>query len=164
MKQFFFATIAALAATNCLFANIKSTDLDYILQRKDSTSLLITVSFNGNNSGKTILHLPNEAAGQQMLYKAVSLLHAVSKTTFIDTTSKPDNYLVRYQPGSKVTISYILNQGWAGPLHYPFYNRPVIRNNFIYFEGCNGLVYPDMDDRQPISCKISYKRFSKRRI
>jgi predicted metalloprotease with PDZ domain len=161
MKPLFVTTIVLSILTNYLFAKSKPVNLDYILQRKDSTSLLITVSFKGNKAGKTVLHLPDDWAGQHMLYKAVSMLHALSKATFTDTTLQPDNYIVRYRPGSVVTIAYNLSQGWSGPFKYPFYSRPVIRANLFYFEGYSGLAYPDLAESHAIRCKITYQGFAK---
>jgi len=134
MKPLFIATITLVIAANSLFAAGKLTDLSYNLQRKDSTSLLITVSFKGNKSGKTLLHLPKEGAGQQMLCKAVSMLHVVSKACFFNTTSQPGNYLVRYRPGSAVRVVYCLRQDCGGPLRKSAYPRLIVQKNIFYFD------------------------------
>jgi hypothetical protein len=76
----FTITLLLIAAE---FTRAASPDLEYSFQRRDSASLLITVSFPANKIGSTLLHLPNEWAGQQMLYKAITELHPVSAGTSV---------------------------------------------------------------------------------
>lgn len=135
-------------------------DLEYTLQRRDSNSLTITVAFTGNRTGATLLHLPNEWAGQQMLYKAISLLQATSKDTKVDETAKPFEYWIHHRAGARVVLTYNLRKDWDGPLRYPLYFRPVIERNFFYFEGYSGLAYPDMVDSVKIKCTISHQGFA----
>ena len=143
-----------------VFAQDRPVQLDYQIQKKDTVSLLITVSFIGNKTGNALVHLPNKANGQHDLYKAISHFHAVSKKTFVDSTNSPDVYLIRYTPGKKIVFSYILSQAWRGPLKKSINSRLVIQNDMFYFDGYSGLVYPDAADSAHIGCKMSYAGFS----
>jgi predicted metalloprotease with PDZ domain len=158
MTSVFTITLLLIAAG---FTKAASPYLEYSFQRRDSASLLITVSFPGNKSGSTVLHLPDELWGQQMLYKAFTDLQAISGGTSIVATDKPNVYLIKSAPGAKVILSYVLHQGWAGPLQYPLYFRPVIRKDLFYFQAVAGLAYPDVPDSMHVHCKISYKGFDK---
>jgi predicted metalloprotease with PDZ domain len=154
----FTITLLLIAAE---FTRAASPDLEYSFQRRDSASLLITVSFPANKIGSTLLHLPNEWAGQQMLYKAITELHPVSAGTSVAATDKPDEYLIKSAPDSRVTLTYVLHQDWEGPLKYPLCFRPVIGKDFFYFQTTNGLVYPNVADSLHVHCAISYKGFAK---
>lgn len=148
----------------CLTVNLakaKSTYLEYTFQRRDSTSLQITLSFTGDKSGTTLLHLPNEWAGQVMLYKCISKITVISKGSSVAATDKPYEYLIKSSPGSKVTLTYILSKDWTGPVKYPFYFRPVIAQDHFFFEGYSGIAYPDIADSVAVKCKISYVGFKK---
>jgi len=143
-----------------ILAQERPVELDYQIQKKDDTSLLITLSFAGNKTGTTLLHLHNKANGQRNLYKAISQLRALSKKTSVDSTSSPDAYLIRYAPGKKIILSYVLSQDRGGSLKKPVYARLIVQKDIFYFDGYSGLVYPDVADSVSISCKISYGGFS----
>lgn len=139
----------------------QKNDLTYTLARKDSTSLHITVSFTGNRSGSSILHLPNGWASQQDLYKSVSGLTPLSLQTRISPTDKSDSFTIWYKPGTKVIFRYVLRKDWSGALRYPLYFRPVIQPDLFYFDGYSGLVYPDLADTAHIRCRLTYQGFNK---
>lgn len=136
-------------------------ELSYTFSRGDSTTLRIEVTFTGNNTGSTLLHLPNEWANQKSLYKAISDIKAISPQTAIEPTDKPDVYQINYKSGAPVSFSYLLHKDWHGPLKYPLYFRPVIQRDFFYFEGYSGLVYPELADTTKIKCHLFYKGFAK---
>lgn len=133
--------------------------IKYEFHKQDSISLLMTLSFNLDQTGKAVLHLPSEWAGQRNLYQAISQLHAASTVTRLDTTAKPNEYTISGEPGKKVSISYLLKQDRHGPLRYPLYFRPVFRNGIFYFEGYSGLVYPDIAEEHRFRCSIVYTGF-----
>lgn len=140
-------------------AQAQAVNLEYQVERQDSSALRITVSFDGASTGKTQLHLPDNYSGQPQLYKAFSQVNSLSDQTTVEKTEKPDTYLITYTPGTKVAVSYILSQGWQGPLKYPYFYRPIIQKNLFYFEGYAGLAYPDVANPDHIICKFSYKGF-----
>jgi predicted metalloprotease with PDZ domain len=152
--------LTLLSLSNPLSAHEKPADIEYSFQKRDSTSIIITLAFNGAKTGTTLLHLPNEWASATQLYKAISLLKAISAGTSIDSTSKPDEYNIKYSPNARVTLSYVLSKDWTGPLEYPLYFRAVIEGGHFYFEGFSGLAYPDIEYEKLLTCKISYKGFS----
>jgi len=160
MRSICIGMIALLISIVNTSASAKPADIEYSFQRRDSSSLFITLAFKGNRTGSTVLHLPNEWASAKQLYKAISLLKAISAGTSIDSTKKPNEYTLKYSPDTRIELSYVLSKDWKGALEYPLYFRPVIEADHFYFEGYSGLVYPDMDDRQQLTCKISYKGFS----
>jgi len=155
--RFIFISILIFFSINS-FA--QKPDLAYTIARKDTTALHIIVSFTGNRSGSSILHLPKEWASQQDLYRAVSTLKALSVQTTILATDNPDSYTIRYRPGTKVIFSYVLRKDWSGALRYPLYFRPVIQHDLFYFDGYSGLVYPDLSDTAHIRCRLTYKGFN----
>lgn len=142
-----------------LDAFAKLPHLSYEIHKQDSVSLRITLSFKIDKSGKSILHLPSEWAGQRKLYQAISQLHAISNFTKIDTTAKPDEYIISGDRDKNASISYVLKQDWTGPLKYPLYFRPINRKGIFYFEGYSGLLYPEMSDSTKIICTITYTGF-----
>jgi len=135
--------------------------LNYTFQRKDSNSLTITVSFQGNESGQTIIMLPDHWANQNDLYNAISNLKSLSRNTTVKPTERLEQFLISYKPKAKVVLQYNLRKDWTGPLQYPLYFRPVIEDSFFYFEGFSGLVYPQIDDNEKIECQLRFKGFSK---
>jgi len=78
--------LISMGVLNPLLAHEKPADIEYGFQRGDSSSLSITLAFKGNKTGLTMLHLPNEWASAKQLYKAISLLKAISAGTSIDST------------------------------------------------------------------------------
>jgi len=158
-----YSSIYILTTVLCYSLNCFAgkTDLTYTIARRDSTRLFITVSFTGNRNGSSILHLPNEWAGQQNLYHAISALKALSANATITPTDQPNSYVIRYEPGKRVVFGYVLHKDWTGVLRYPLYFRPVIRRDLFYFEGYSGLIYPELADTAHIRCRLAYKRFNK---
>ncbi|MBK7872117.1 MAG: hypothetical protein IPJ74_16300 [Saprospiraceae bacterium] len=167
MKSIFLLSLLSLwasfsCAATSIFKDKGEPELEYVIERHDSNSLLIKITFFGNQKGNTLLHLPNEWAGQQKLYQAITELTAISVHTTIFSTENPSEYRVKFPANSKVILSYVLTKDWDGPLQYPMYFRPIIVPDYFYFEGYSGLVYPDMENEENFRCKISYKGFSQK--
>ncbi len=149
-----------LAVATFYYAKPATPALEYTFARKDSTSLLITLSFTGIPEDTTRLILPNEWAGQQQLYSAISGLRALSQNTVVLPTDMPWQFIVLHKPNARVTVSYLLSKDWKGLLVYPKYFRPVIQQQYFYFEGYSGLVCPDINDTILRRCKITYNGFA----
>jgi predicted metalloprotease with PDZ domain len=153
-KQAFLLFTAFIIGYNYLHA--RDIFLQYSFARNDSASLTVTLSFNGNKTGRMSINLPDTWAGQAELYNAITDLTSVSSQTTIKATQKPSQFLIEYKPGSTVKIKYILRKEWQGPLQYPFYFHPVIEKDFFYFEGYSGLIYPEISDSSKIECSLSF--------
>ncbi|MDB5231633.1 MAG: putative metalloprotease, contains C-terminal domain [Chitinophagaceae bacterium] len=150
---FFFSSIV-------LCAESKSIQLSYTFEKRDSNSIKVVVVFQGKKSGHTKFFLPNEWAGEKQLYNCIQDLHALSANTTLISTDHPYEYNVNHGPSATISISYILVPDWSGKLRYPFYRRPVINDDYFYFDGYAGLAYPDINQEEKLSCQIKFIGYS----
>ena len=120
--------------------------LTYVLEPVVSGGALrlgVGLSFQGDDTGKTRLHLPSRFAGQGRLYENVQELAAVSPGAAVTDTAEPDVKQVTFPPGQTVSLHYWQAGNEAGRASRPGgYFRPALQPGWFALIGKTFWVYP----------------------
>ena len=153
------------ASAQCNFVPPVSThDLNYSFEpviSQDKLSLRVTLEFKGGRSGKTMLVLPSEWAGQKDAYKSVTELAAVSPNTTIQETKNPAKKEVRSPSNAPVRISYVLTKQWSGPLNSATRFYADLSPQYFHLIGITSLVHPKLNDFTPVEVHFDWSKLPK---
>ena len=123
--------------------------------------LKVNLSFKGNNSGKTVLQLPDRWASQQELYKSITSFNVTSKGVTIDSSNGPSKRTLTHKPGQSIEIEYILTQDWQGQFTYPKNYRAVIDKKYFQLTGYALFIYPETDPSTITNIQFDWKDMPK---
>lgn len=158
-----FAGVAASA--QCNFPSPFSTNaLNYSFEpvlSQDKLDLQITLEFKSGRSGKTMLILPSEWAGQKEAYKSVTELTAVSPQTIIQQTKDPAKREVLSPVNAPVRISYVLTKQWSGPLNSATRFYADLSPEYFHLIGITSLVHPKWSDFTPVEVHFDWSKLPK---
>jgi len=127
------------------------------IPRASSLRLSIDLSFPGDETGHTRLHLPSHFSGQQELYKNVQRLAAVSPGTALADTDAPDVKLLTFTPGQTVHLHYEIVPDESGHAGQPgAYFRPALQPNYFHFIGTTMWAYPAQYGK-PLAVTLHWK-------
>jgi predicted metalloprotease with PDZ domain len=136
----------------------------------DSPRLKISLSFDGDRSGKTRVELPSKFAGQQQLYNGIQDLRVLTPGAKIHDTDKSEIKEVVHAPGEKIVLEYLLVQDWPGdprPGSASFSAgsgyRPVIKKEYFHLLGNGVWILPEFQsvpsDEIKLQVSINWNNF-----
>jgi predicted metalloprotease with PDZ domain len=135
--------------------------LDLTLSGENS-QFHVDLYFKGDSIGLTKLKLPAGWQGQSHLYNAITRLSALSADTKIADTAEPYIKTITYPPHQTVHIQYDVVQDWSGSkVKGGIFNRAILQRDYFYFIGDAFWVYPDWDQKKPITVKVRWKNIPK---
>ena len=110
----------------------------------------VDLIFRGEDSGRTILDLPDEWGGQTGLYHAIQDLRPVSSVTISDGEDTAHRVL-NYLPRALVHIEYVVFQDWVGEPRAENGNpyRPIVQPGYFHLIGSTFLATPRLNDTTP---------------
>jgi predicted metalloprotease with PDZ domain len=109
------------------------------------TLLHVQLEFKGSKSGKTILQLPDQWAGQADLFGAIRQLSVSGKKAELSAGETGAQRIVTHAPNALLTVHYTLKQDRPNELTYPNNFRAVIQPDYFQFTGYSLFVHPEMD-------------------
>ncbi len=111
--------------------------------RGNSLRLSVDLSFPGDATGHTRLHLPSRFSGQGELYKNVQGLAAVSPGATLADTDTPDVKQVTFAPNQTVHLHYEIVPDGNNHTGQPgVYFRPALQPGYFHFIGTTVWAYP----------------------
>ncbi len=128
---------------NIAFA-AKYNEIIYNFKKEKKNKILINMEFQGSHTGKTIIYLPNEWAGQTELYKNIKNIELIaSKEAFLENTTLPYKKKIIHKPKEKLTIQYeIIFKAEQKKFNLESMYIPIINENYFHFIGHNSIVFP----------------------
>lgn len=158
-----FAGVAASA--QCSFPSPLSTNtLNYSFESvisQDKLDLRIMLEFKSGRSGKTVLILPSEWAGQKEAYKSVTELAAISPNATIQQTKDPAKREVLSPANAPVRISYVLTKQWSGPLNSATRFYADLSPEYFHLVGITALVHPKLSDFTSVEVHFDWSKLPK---
>ena len=122
------------------------SQLTYTVQavpQGNSLRLSVDLSFPGDATGHTRLHLPSRFSGQPELYKNIQGLAALSPGVTLQDTDAPDIKQVTFTPNQTVHLHYEVLPDEESRSGQPgAYFRPALRPSFFQFIGTTVWAYP----------------------
>ena len=127
-------------------ADTPASKLTYTLEPVVSGTALrmgVGLSFTGDDTGKTRLHLPSHFAGQGKLYENVHELAAVSPGVTVADTGEPSVKEVTFPPGQTVSLHYwVAGDAVSHARQAGGYFRPALLPGWFSLIGATFWVYP----------------------
>ena len=120
--------------------------------------LLVHLRFRLQGRTGVVLVLPSEWQGLTKLYASVQNVTGVSASTTVDEIGDPARRRISFRPGTIVSVDYVYAPSSAGPNNTFF--APQLDANHLALTGRNFLVYPDIDEHEPISVSIAWTGFA----
>ncbi len=149
------------AVTRPVRATLIVRKLTYVVEpvlRGDSYRFSVSLSFQGDSSGKSRLLLPLEWSHGVDLYRAIRNLQPSSEDIKIEDTKEPHVKVVHHQPNQRVSLTYeIVSQPPGAQLTLALYHYPVLRPTYFYVIGQALWVYPDMPETTPLRVTLHWK-------
>ena len=125
--------------------------------RPNGLSLGVDLSFHGDETGRTRLHLPSQFSGQQQLYRNVQGLAAVSPGVTLADTDEPDVKQVTFTPGQAVHLHYNVVPDENGHAGQPgAYFRPALHPDYFHVIGTTVWAYPAQYGK-PLTVTLHWK-------
>ena len=119
--------------------------------------LSVDLSFTGDETGHTRLHLPSHFSGQRELYKNVQDLVAVSPGVTLADTDAPDVKEVTFAPNQTVHLHYEIGPDEKGHVGQPgTYFRPALQPSYFHFIGTTIWAYPAQYGK-PLAVTLHWK-------
>ncbi|NDG84255.1 MAG: hypothetical protein EBX52_04355, partial [Proteobacteria bacterium] len=120
--------------------------------------LRISLAFEGNREGKTLIRLPTRNSGQKDLYRAIHRLEAASPGTRLSPTEKPDQWNLEFEPGQKVAIRYEVIQDFKGPIEgQDQYYRAMISKDHFFVFGEQVFAHPVVQGELPREIRLEIR-------
>jgi len=174
LSMFFMATMIVGCSTSSKYETSRSpqqettvSSLQYEFVRavcEDKPCLKVTLSFEGDGSGKTIIKLPSKGAGQKELERAILSLNPISTETKLQKISS-STYEIHFAPKSLVSIQYSMVQDFTGEIaDHENYYRAVIQKDYFHLFGQVLFAHPEMNDLQPIHISLKWTGFQNQKI
>lgn len=146
MKAFLACALFLLGLVLPTLRAAAQSQLTYTVEavpRGSSLRLSVDLSFPGDATGRTRLHLPSHFSGQGELYKNVQGLAAVSLGTMLADTDAPDVKQVTFAPGQTVHLHYEMVPDGDDHAGQPgVYFRPALQPGYFHFIGTTVWAYP----------------------
>ena len=148
----------------CLFLPPPRADaqsqLSYTVEavpRASGLRLSVDLSFPGDATGHTRLHLPSQFSGQRELYKNVKALAAVSPGVTLADADMPDIKQVTFTPNQAVHLHYEIVPDENSHSRQPgAYFRPALQPGYFHFIGATVWAYPAQYGR-PLAVTLHWK-------
>ena len=113
-------------------------------EKNEKPALEVEAEFEGNDDGTTEILLPSSWAGQEDLYRQISIIESSGK---IQDTDLYEVKKIQHAPHSLIRIKYVVapeekkeDRGW--------YYRPIVHRDYFFFFGHCFFVVPKTDDLQ----------------
>ena len=154
MDQLRLQTIIAcsIAALPLTAASAADSDLSYqftpVLEADGLTAIAVTMRFDGDADGETVIELPDRWAGTGELYKGIANLTVEDGS--IGAGADPAHRIVRHAPGAVLSLSYrVIPTDDRDP--GPGYEKahPVIRPRWFYIHGEGAILLPEGREDAP---------------
>ncbi|MEE8294783.1 MAG: hypothetical protein V3R64_03650 [Sphingomonadales bacterium] len=123
----------------------------------DVPEVLITLKFQGDESGRTALSLPMNWGGQVDLYKATSGYTCHTGGCRIEPSDVPTALYIIHEPGEMVEFSYVLKQDWTGDFNNSNYYRAHLTADYLFMIGNAILVTPDNYQGFPVELTFAWQ-------
>jgi predicted metalloprotease with PDZ domain len=110
----------------------------------------ITLSFQGDADGETILKLPDSWGGKKELYRGISEIRVSGDGAVMRDGTSAAERIVGHAPNAQLTVSYRLEQIIPGPPTFenspgnPY--APLIQPSYFHLIGHAFLVHPSVSD------------------
>jgi predicted metalloprotease with PDZ domain len=111
----------------------------------DRMSLRVTLEFAGGRSGEEELEVPSIYAGQHELTNAFAELKTLSEKTTLADALAGANKIVRFTPGTAVSLSYLVIKDWTGPLNSDTRFRPLLQRTYFQILSDTALIKPKLN-------------------
>lgn len=138
-------------------AHAKAKDIRITVEPSGANRYKISVTFNGDPSGRTEIQLPSEWGGQTELYKAVSGLSVSPSAAKITNGSEPHKRIVTHKSGETLTVSYFLSQDFHGPFRNAVRYRPVNNSKYVHWIGSTVWVLPAWEETAEVDADFEWK-------
>src|SRR5918993_1633262 len=136
-------------------------ELTYVVEpicEGESCRLRVSLTFQGDSTGRSRLLLPLEWARGVDLYRAIRNLQAVSEDVKLEDTKEPHVKTVHHRPNQRVSLTYeVVSQPPGTKLTKTVYHHPVLRSSYFYVMGQALWVYPDMPEETPLKVSLEWK-------
>jgi predicted metalloprotease with PDZ domain len=124
----------------------------------ETARLLVSLTFQGEPSGKTRLLLPLEWSHGVELYRAIRNIRSLSEDVRVEDTMEPHVKTVHHRPNQRVSLTYeVITQPPSTKLTIAVYHYPVLRSSYFYVIGQALWVYPDMPETTPLRVTLHWK-------
>ena len=147
--------------TQSVRATLTVRELTYVVEpvlQGDSYRFRVSLTFQGDSSGKSRLLLPLEWSHGVDLYRAIRNLQSVSADIKIEDTKEPHVKVVHHRPNQRVSLTYeVVSQPPGTPLTIAVYHNPVLRPTYFYVIGQALWVYPDVPETTPLRVTLHWK-------
>ena len=138
-------------------AHAKAKDIQIVVEPSGANRYKVSVTFDGDSSGRTEIHLPNEWGGQKDLYKAISGLSVSSSAATITDGSEPHRRIITHNPAEPLTVSYFISQDFQGPFGNAVRYRPVTDSKYIHWIGSTVWVLPAWNETDEVKVAFEWK-------
>jgi len=149
------------AVTRPVRATSTVRKLTYVVEpvlRGDSYRFSVSLTFQGDSSGKSRLLLPLGWSHGVDLYRAIRNLQPSSEDVKIEDTKEPHVKVVHHQPNQRVSLTYeVVSQPPGTQLTIAVYHNPVLRPTYFYVIGQALWVYPDVPETTPLRVTLHWK-------
>ena len=135
----------------------KAKDVRIVVEPAGANRYRVSVTFDGDSSGRTEIRLPNEWGGQTELYKAISGLSISAATAKLEHGNEPHKKAITHSPGEKLTLTYFISQDFQGPLKNAVRYRPVTEPKYIHWIGSTVWVLPAWEDADDVKAEFEWK-------
>ena len=137
-------------------ADAAPNSLSYTVDAVPGGGLRVALSFPGDGTGRTRLHLPGCFSGQTALCKNIHNLSALSPNTVLADTDAPEVKQVTFPPNQTVQVQYEVAPDPAQGADTPgAYFRPALRPTYFHFIGATVWAYPSQYGR-PLSVTLHW--------
>ncbi|TPW07275.1 MAG: trypsin-like serine protease, partial [bacterium] len=111
----------------------------------------ITMSFEGESDGETILALPDEWGGEESLWRGLSAFQVQPPSARLSAGADSAHLAIRHAPGDRLTVSYRVHQDWPGEPAAGEDNsyRPVVQPGYFHLIGHAIFAVPEWSPESP---------------
>ncbi len=171
---FIFATKTLLAADGFTLPAdaknlIKAAEGDLVISiepaydytKKNKLSLLVEISFKGDESGKTIIFIPDKF-GDQPIEKCIRNIHSVTPNCTIEENGIANQMVVNHPPRAAVTIRYeIFDVRSENGISIDSRYQPIITENYFHIFGETFFILPMINWDREYNIRLLWKNLPK---
>lgn len=113
-----------------------------VFSDRDLVALEVTLGFAGDAGGTTVLHLPDDWAGSDGLWRHISNLAVEGATEVVETA--PAVRTIAHPPGGGLTVRYRVNSAYEEAPGFDYEKaRPSVYAGWFFFHGEGVFAVPE---------------------
>lgn len=137
-------------------SDVVSYSIAPVLADKVLTGLSVEVRFAGDPDGETLLHLPEQWAGSNELWRHVSDVQVEGGGAVRE--EGPAQRIITHEPGARLTVRYRVRSPYTAEPGFEYEKaRPLILPGWFFFHGEGMFAEPG--DRQTAPAQFAWKDF-----